>query len=465
VRSALDPSSVHYASDLLQHDVGFIASQVHHSFMHLADAGAAAADVVDISKVTSGVSGTGLTKPMDLPSLPSLPSLSLPKLPSVQLPDFWGMWMGLFRTTIIKLHDVTGNYGWSITAIVLMIKALTYPLNYKVYAAQFEMQAIQPEIDKIKEQYKDNPDLINMRTSVLFAEKEVNPLAGCLPILIQFPIFIALYRTLLNLGKDRMLGEPFLFLPSLEGPVVAGLPTDYVGVREDAPWLLQNWQNGAPPLGWHDTIIYCALPILIVVAQLVSTSITKAGQPAKKPSEQKGDGSAETLVAILPYLIGWFALNLPAGCSLYWFLNTVLTTAIQVYIKNQFKPQLEAAAAHVDFGIQTEAEKKMQEQINEEGWIRGVKAVYKKFDDFLGMGLPEVSEKPEKKMEEEDKVSIFDAKFWIKDDTEEGKLKPEEIDEVRAKFLAARAARQAKKAAQAKASEGLAASGSKSESE
>lgn len=103
---------------------------------------------------------------------------------------------------------MTGSYGLSIISIVLCVKAITYPLNYKVYAAQFEMQAIQPEIDRIKEEYADNPEIINMRTSVLFQEKEVNPLAGCLPILIQFPVFIGLYRTLLNLGRDRMLGNP-----------------------------------------------------------------------------------------------------------------------------------------------------------------------------------------------------------------------------------------------------------------
>jgi YidC/Oxa1 family membrane protein insertase len=231
------------------------------------------------------------------------------------------------------------------------------------------MQAIQPEIDRIKEEYADNPEIINMRTSVLFQEKEVNPLAGCLPILLQFPIFIGLYRTLLNLGRDRVLEEPFGFIPSLMGPVVAGLPTDYVGVREDAPWLLQNWVDGHPPLGWHDTAIYCVLPALVVVAQLVSSSVTKAGQP-KKPKEASGDGSMETLVAVLPFLIGWFSLNLPAGCALYWVVNTTFTTLQQVYIKSLFKPQLElsavtaaAASTAANTNIVTEAERKMAEQV------------------------------------------------------------------------------------------------------
>lgn len=432
---------------MLQHDWGTtLASMQHFDWNILADA---AADVVDPSKMVSEVAGTGMTKPgFELPSLPGFPKL--PALPSV---DLWGSWMGFLQASIFKLHDITGSYGASIIAIVLAVKAITYPLNYKVYAAQYEMQAIQPEIDRIKEQYADNPELVNMRTGVLFAEKEVNPLAGCLPILIQFPIFVGLYRTLLNLGRDRTLEEPFLFLPSLEGPVVAGLPTDYVGVREDAPWLLQNWVDGVPPLGWHDTAVYCVIPVLVVVAQLVSSSLTKASAPKKKPSESQGDGSMETIVAFLPYLIGWFALNLPSGCALYWLVNTVFTTAQQLYIKQQLAPQLAAAeaAAASSSGkastIVTEAEKKIAEQASEESWLRGLKAAYKTFDDALGYGY---DAPPPVEKKKEDGPGLFDKEYWLKE-KKDGvlNLKEGDIDEVKAKFLAARAARKAKKAAQA----------------
>lgn len=452
-KAMLDPSSVQYAADVLaQHDFATMADALHGAAMHLSDAAAASADgIVDISKVTSSVSGTGMTKPMG-------------SMLEVEWPsnfDPWGFWMASLRSTIFKLHDITGSYGLSIIGIVLAVKAVTYPLNYKVYASQFEMQAIQPEIDRIKEEYADNPEIINMRTSVLFQEKEVNPLAGCLPILIQFPVFIGLYRTLLNLGRDRVLEEPFLFIPSLMGPVVAGLPTDYVGVREDAPWLLQNWVDGHPPLGWHDTAIYCVLPLLVVVAQLVSSQITKSGTPKKK-QEASGDGSTETLLAVLPWLIGWFAMNLPAGCALYWLINTTATTALQVYIKSLFKPDLELAAATTaaasvksNTNIVTEAEKKMAEQASEDGLIRGIKAAYKTFDDFLGMGLPEAVDpeiaKAEKLAKEDKEVNLspLDKEFWIKDDTKAGKLKDEEKEAIRAKFLEAKAKRQAKKAAQA----------------
>lgn len=406
------------------------------------------AGVVDPSEIKSSVAGTGMTKPGFFDGL-SLPSF-----------DPWQSWMSFLQLSIFKLRELTGSFGLAIICIVLCVKAVTYPLNYKVYSAQFEMQAIQPEIERIKEEFKDNPDLINLRTSVLFQEKSVNPLAGCLPVLIQFPIFVGLYRTLLNLGKDRKLEEPFLFLPSLEGPVVAGLPTDYVGVREDAPWLLQNWVDGVPPLGWHDTAIYCVIPALLVIVQLVSAEITKQGQPKKPASAQQGDGSIETLVAFLPFLIGWFALNLPSGCALYWLVNTVFTIAQQTYIKGLFKPQLEAAAAvaAVHAGdspaVVTDAERKIAEQATQEGWIRGLKEVYTKFDSFLGAGLPSEAELEQQaaarklKEAEEAGPNIFQADYWIREKPNPAalQLKKEDIDEVKAKFLAAREARKAKKA-------------------
>mmetsp|Transcript_28397 Transcript_28397/g.66110 ORF Transcript_28397/g.66110 Transcript_28397/m.66110 type:complete len:542 (+) Transcript_28397:3-1628(+) len=449
LNAVLDPASVHHAADLMQHDWS-VAVQ------YFADASAAALDVVDPSKLSSGVEGTGLTKPFELPFADQIPDIPFPKLNLPKFPELhlWENWMGLLKGTLFKLHDITGSFGVSIIMIVVIIKAITYPLNYKVYASQAEMQLLQPEIDQIKEQYKDNEDLVQMRTTLLFEQTEVNPLAGCLPTLIQFPIFVGLYRTLLNLGKDRALEEPFLFIPSLEGPVVAGLPTDYVGVREDAPWLFQNWADGAPPLGWHDTLIYCIIPVLVVASQIASTQILKKMAPkGEKKKVVKGDGSSETIIALLPFLIGWFSLNLPAGCALYWLVNTTLTTVQQVYIKGLFLPKLELAyaasaelAASSPSAFVTEAEKKAELVANEDGLLRGVKAAYKQFDDFLGTGLPEVPD--EKPKEEESGPSVFDSEYWFKK-SGGPVMKPEEIDSVKAKFKAAREARLAAKASKA----------------
>jgi membrane protein insertase Oxa1/YidC/SpoIIIJ len=123
----LDPSSAQHAADLLaQHDWATLHDTLQGAAMHLSDAAAAAADVVDISAIKSTVSGTGMTKPIDMNNL----------MENVEWPtgfDPWGYWMSSLKYTIFKLHDVTGSFGLAIIAIVVAVKAITYPLNYKVF--------------------------------------------------------------------------------------------------------------------------------------------------------------------------------------------------------------------------------------------------------------------------------------------------------------------------------------------
>jgi len=451
LRAHLDPSTIHHASEVLQHDWATLfasADPSHLNWNLLADA---AADAIDPASIGSDSSGSGMGKPL-------FGDFEFPKLPLPQFPDVWGGWMGLLKGTIVKLAEVTGSYGTAIIFIVAIVKAITYPLNYQVYAAQAEMATLQPELDRIKEEYKDNQDLINMRTSQLYQNAEVNPLAGCLPVLIQFPIFIGLYRTLVNLGKDSSFSEGFLFIPSLAGPVQAGLPTDYDGgLREDAPWLLQNWVDGVPPLGWHDTLAYCAVPVMVVIAQLVSNAYTKATAPPKKPEEQQGDGSLETLLAVFPFLIGWFALNLPAGCALYWLVNTVSTFGIQVYIKSLFKkPEPAMAGAGGGGGA---SGKEDQENVI----VKGLKTVVDTADGILGAGLPDTEELRRQNQGPPPEVDgvkegpkPWESDFWLvpeKKSPQSLALKETELDDLAAKAKAAREARKAAKAAKDAAKE------------
>ena len=96
--------------------------------------------------------------------------------------------------------------------------------------------------------------------ALLYQETEVNPLAGCLPALLQIPVFISLYRSFTNLAlaKDSALNEPFLWLPDLTGPVYGERSTN---------WLTQGWVDGVPSLGWDHTLAFLSLPIFLVVAQ------------------------------------------------------------------------------------------------------------------------------------------------------------------------------------------------------
>lgn len=142
------------------------------------------------------------------------------------------------------------------------------------------MQAIQPAAKKLQDKYKDrDPARLNQELQKLYQDNQVNPLAGCLPAFAQIPIFIGLYRSLLALAKEDKLAEPFLWIPSLEGP-----SADYTqGIK----WLTDGWVDGAPPLGWHDTLAYLGLPAVLVASQYVSSSLLtpKSDDPAQQSSQ------------------------------------------------------------------------------------------------------------------------------------------------------------------------------------
>jgi len=212
-----------------------------------------------------------------------------------------------------------------------VLKGLTFPLNKQQIESTAKMQNIQPAAKKLQEKYRNaDPARLNMELQKLYQENQVNPLAGCLPSLAQIPIFIGLYRSVLNLAKADKLTESFLWLPSLEGPVA-----DY---NEGLGWLFGNadlgyaWNGINPPLGWHDTAAYLVLPVALVVSQYVSMSILtpKSDDPAQAQSQ--------AILKFLPLMIGWFSLNVPSGLGLYWMTNNVLTTLSTVLIRKGVEP-------------------------------------------------------------------------------------------------------------------------------
>lgn len=170
---------------------------------------------------------------------------------------------------------------------------------------------------------------MNQKISEVYQTNEVNPLAGCLPSLVQIPVFIGLYRAVLGLAKENQLDEPFLFLPNLEGPVYGADPT------QGSAWLFSNWVDGAPSLGWSDTISFLILPVFLVISQFISMELMT-------PKDQQQQGNF--VLKLLPLMIGWFSLNVPAALCLYWVTNNIVTTATSLIIRNSM-PKLEPVSA------------------------------------------------------------------------------------------------------------------------
>jgi len=242
-----------------------------------------------------------------------------------------------FETAIVMLHDtlkgagIDEAFGPAIITFTIALKLLTFPLNKQQVESTTKMQQIQPAAKKLQEKYRNaDPARLNMELQKLYQENQVNPLAGCLPSLAQIPIFIGLYRSVLNLAKEDKLTESFLWLPSLEGPVA-----DY---SEGVGWLTGNadlgyaWNGLTPPLGWHDTLAYLVLPVVLVISQYISTAILtpKTDDPAQQQSQ--------AILKFLPLMIGWFSLNVPSGLGLYWMTNNVLTTLTTVLIRRSVTP-------------------------------------------------------------------------------------------------------------------------------
>jgi len=159
-------------------------------------------------------------------------------------------------------------------------------------------------------------------TALLYQETQVNPLAGCLPAIVQIPVFIALYRSFQNLALTEALREPFLYLPDLEGPVYG---------QRSVNWLFKGWHDGIPPLGWEATLAFLSVPILLTIAQTLS--IRLLSPPSEDPALQR----TQKILGYLPLILGYFSLTFPAGLGVYYLTNSFLATATTLGIKEYFK--------------------------------------------------------------------------------------------------------------------------------
>ena len=188
-----------------------------------------------------------------------------------------------------KLHGFIGNWGWSIVALVVLLKIAFYWFNAKAYQSMAKMKAINPKVMDLRERYKDNPQQMQMEMMRVYREEKVNPMGGCLPILIQIPVFIALYWV--RLSSVEMRG---------------------------APWIL--WIKD---LSIKDP--YFILPVVMTLTTLLQTALNPL---PPDPMQAK-------LMWMMPLMFSVMFFFFPAGLVLYWITNNVLTIAQQWVINTR----------------------------------------------------------------------------------------------------------------------------------
>ncbi|KAA6418823.1 MAG: inner membrane PPF- chloroplastic-like [Trebouxia sp. A1-2] len=216
------------------------------------------------------------------------------------LADYLEGILGYLQTGLDKLH-VPYSYGWSIILLTLLVKTALFPITRKQVESGIAMQNLKPTIDNIKRLY------------------------GCLPSLATIPVFIGLYNSLTNVANSgRLDSQGFFWLPSLAGPT--SLAARRAG--NSTAWLYP-FVDGHPPIGWEGAARYLVLPVLLVAAQFASTAIIS---PPVDPNDENAQRT-KNILAFLPLMIGYFALQVPSGLSLYYFSNTVLTSGQQIWLR------------------------------------------------------------------------------------------------------------------------------------
>lgn len=198
------------------------------------------------------------------------------------------------------------------------------------------MKALRPYITEIKERYKGNEDATNRAVGKLYEDANQNPLAGCLTSLAQIPVFLGLYRGIRWLAYEDKLNEPFLWIPSLEGPVG---PPNYQGLD----WLIQGWTPGVdgglptPGMGWETTLAFLVMPVVLVVLQSATMQVLQPPvDDNMSDDERETMERSQTVLKFLPLLIGFFSLQVPAGLTIYWLTSNLFTLTQSLAVRAYF---------------------------------------------------------------------------------------------------------------------------------
>ncbi|CAN6449265.1 unnamed protein product [Victoria cruziana] len=226
----------------------------------------------------------------------------------------------VLKDGLSALH-VPYSYGFAIILLTVLVKAATFPLSRKQVESTLAVRTLQPQIKAVQKRFAGDQERIQLETARLYKLAGVNPLAGCLPTLATIPVWIGLYRALSNVADEGLLTEGFFWIPSLSGPTTIAARQSGSGIS----WLFP-FVDGHPPLGWADTLAYLVLPFLLIAAQYVSVQLMQP-QQVDDPNQR----TSQALTKLLPLMIGYFALSVPSGLSLYWLTNNILSTAQQVW--------------------------------------------------------------------------------------------------------------------------------------
>jgi len=285
----------------------------------------------------------------------------------------WSSLITIATKLLIMLYSFTHNYGVAIILLTILIRLILYPLMQKQMVSMREMQKIQPLMKEVQEKYKNDKERLNKELMALYKEHKVNPMSGCLPLLIQMPILILLFQTLrvfeyLDPVTNNIAGG-FLWIAKYYNVIEGGETIARAGLAlsERLITLPGNGIFGLQYVG--------ILPFLVAGSMYIQQKMTSPGGTAGKD----GGSSAQTqkmMTIMMPLMIGFMSFTLPSGLTLYWFTSTLLGIG-QQYLINKKMPAIDEMPKEVVPGKVKPTEKKPEKLVapKEEPWIPGYEGV------------------------------------------------------------------------------------------
>ncbi len=253
--------------------------------------------IVPVAEIAAGQKGTAAVNlyagPQEQARLKDLaPGLDLVVdygwLTMVAAPIFWAL---------EAIHGLVGNWGWAIIVLTIIIKAAFYPLSAASYKSMAKMKVLTPRLMQLKERFGDDKARLNQEMMKMYQTEKVNPLGGCLPILVQIPVFISLYWVLLGAVEMR-----------------------------DAPWIL-----------WIDDLAspdpYYILPVIMILSMIIQM---KLNPTPPDPIQAK-------VMMAMPFIFGIMFLWFPSGLVLYWVVNNIISIVQQWQITKMIETGGKAA--------------------------------------------------------------------------------------------------------------------------
>jgi len=198
------------------------------------------------------------------------------------------------------LHGIIGNWGWAIVVMTILIKLAFYPLNAAAARSMAKMKIVGPKMKALQEQYKDDKQQLQIRMMELYKQEKINPLGGCLPILVQIPFFIALYWVLLSAVELRY-----------------------------APWIGYIRDLSAPDP-------YFVLPVVYAITAYLQVKLSPT--PITDPTQAR-------IMQIMPVAFSVLFIFFPAGLVLYWLVNNTLQIGQQWHVNRMLEKEQALALA------------------------------------------------------------------------------------------------------------------------